>query len=54
MSILSDIDIKKYMKNQELGIEPFIEKNLTPNGYDLSIEEVYIKKTEEHIKWEGN
>jgi dCTP deaminase len=50
MSILSDIDIKKYMQNQELGIEPFIEKNLTPNGYDLSINEVYIKKTEEHIK----
>lgn len=33
-----------------LGIEPFIEKNLTPNGYDLSIDEVYIKKTDEHIK----
>lgn len=53
MSILSDIDIKKYMQNQELGIEPFIEKNLTPNGYDLSIEEIYIKKTDEHVK-EGN
>lgn len=33
-----------------LGIEPFIEKNLTPNGYDLSIDEVYIKKNDEHIK----
>lgn len=33
-----------------LGIEPFIEKNLTPNGYDLSIDEAYIKKTDEHIK----
>jgi dCTP deaminase len=50
MSILSDNDIKKSMGNNDLGIEPFIEKNLTPNGYDLSIEEIYIRKTNEHIK----
>ena len=50
MSILSDIDIKELMEKSELGIEPFIEKNLTPNGYDLSIDEVYIKKSDEHIK----
>lgn len=50
MSILSDIDIKELMKKSELGIDPFIEKNLTPNGYDLSIDEVFIKKTNEHIK----
>jgi len=50
LSILSDVDIKKYMENQNLGIEPFVEKNLTPNGYDLSIDEIYIKKSDEHIK----
>ena len=50
MSILSDLDIKKSMDNNDLGIEPFIEKNLTPNGYDLSIEEVFIKKTDKFIK----
>jgi dCTP deaminase len=50
MSILSDLDIKEYMSENELGIEPFIEKNLTPNGYDLSIDEVYIRKTDDHIK----
>ena len=50
MTILSDVDIEHAMKNQELGIEPFIPKNLTPNGYDLSIEEIYIRTTEEHIK----
>ena len=50
MPILSDIDIKNSIKEDELGIEPFIEKNLTPNGYDLSIDEVYIKKTDKHIK----
>jgi dCTP deaminase len=50
MTILSDIDIKNKMKNNELGIEPFIEKNLTPNGYDLSIDEIFIRKSDEHIK----
>jgi dCTP deaminase len=50
MSILSDLDIKKCIENNELGIEPFVEKNLTPNGYDLSIEEIFIRKTDEHIK----
>ena len=50
MSILSDTDIKNSIDNNELGIEPFFEKNLTPNGYDLSIDEVFIRKTDEHIK----
>ena len=50
MSILSDRDIKRSIDDRALGIEPFIEKNLTPNGYDLSIDEVYIRKTDKHIK----
>lgn len=50
MTILSDIDIKNKMKSNELGIEPFIEKNLTPNGYDLSIDEIFIRKSDEHVK----
>jgi dCTP deaminase len=50
MGILSDVDIKESMEKNDLGIEPFIEKNLTPNGYDLSIDEVYIRKTDEHIR----
>ena len=50
MGILSDNDIKNYIDNDELSIEPFLEKNLTPNGYDLSIDEIFIKKTNEHIK----
>ncbi len=50
MSILSDVDIKRCIQKKELGIEPFLEKNLTPNGYDLSIDEVFIRKTDEHIK----
>jgi len=50
MTVLSDKDIENAMKSGNLGIEPFIEKNLTPNGYDLSIDEVYIRKTDQHIK----
>jgi dCTP deaminase len=50
MGILSDIDIINSIDKNEIGIEPFIQKNLTPNGYDLSIEEIFIKKTGKHIK----
>lgn len=50
MTILSDKDIEVSLKNDELSIDPFDQKNLTPNGYDLSIDEIYIKKTDQHIK----
>jgi dCTP deaminase len=50
MTVLSDIDIKKSLETDDLSIEPFNPKNLTPNGYDLSIDEVYIRKTDEHVK----
>ncbi|HWR63027.1 MAG TPA: dCTP deaminase [Candidatus Thermoplasmatota archaeon] len=50
MAVLSDVDIEQALKSNELGIEPFIQKNLTPNGYDLSIDEVYLRTTDEHIK----
>ncbi len=42
MSVLSDADIVAARANGELAIEPFLEKNLTPNGYDVSIEEVAV------------
>lgn len=50
MTILSDNDIKNSIGKNDLSIEPFNEKNLTPNGYDLSIDEIYIKKSDQHIK----
>jgi len=50
MAVLSDTDITNYMNDKKLGLEPFNKKNLTPNGYDLSIEEVFIKKTGSHVK----
>jgi len=40
--ILSDRDIKKAILEGEISIEPFREENLTPNGYDLTIKEIFI------------
>ncbi len=42
MALLSDADIRQYLAKRELRIEPFDEKNLTPNGYDVTIEEVLV------------
>ncbi len=50
MAVLSDVDIEQALQNNELGIEPFVQKNLTPNGYDLSIDEIYLRTTDQHIK----
>ena len=50
MTVLSDKDIENAMQSGNLGIDPFIEKNLTPNGYDLSIDEIFIRKTDQHIR----
>jgi dCTP deaminase len=46
MSILSDGDLTAKLLNKEIKIEPFFEKNLTPNGYDLTIDEIVIPKLE--------
>ena len=50
MAVLSDRDIEAGLQDGSLGIEPFVPKNLTPNGYDLSIAEVFLKTTGAHIK----
>jgi len=50
MSILSDSDIKLLINEKSIDIEPFKEKNLTPNGYDLTISEVLIPKLKKHTK----
>ena len=50
MTVLSDSDIEQALQRNDLSIDPFVQKNLTPNGYDLSIEEVFIRKTNQLIK----
>jgi len=41
--ILSDRDIRERLERKELGIEPYVEKHLTPNGYDLTAKEVLVR-----------
>ena len=40
--ILADVDIQRALKQGDLAIEPFMTDNLTPNGYDLSVEEIMV------------
>ncbi len=49
MTVLSDTEIKDAIHAHTLNIDPFNKKNLTPNGYDLTIDEVYIQSTDKHI-----
>src|SRR5438552_1025677 len=46
MGLLSDADILQYVAKGEIGIEPFDAENLTPNGYDVSVDEVVVPATE--------
>jgi dCTP deaminase len=50
VSVLSDTDILGYIEKGKLAIENFNEKNLTPNGYDTTIEEILY---EDNIVREG-
>jgi dCTP deaminase len=47
--ILSDRDIVEAIVRKQISIEPFNRKNLTPNGYDLTVDEIMITKTGEKI-----
>jgi dCTP deaminase len=42
MGILSDAEIVDFMKKGRLTIENFNKDNITPNGYDLTIEEALV------------
>lgn len=45
MAVLSDADIIAFLKEGALKIEGYNERNLTPNGYDVTIDEVLIPST---------
>jgi dCTP deaminase len=49
MTVLADREIQQMISEGILGIVPFDQKNLTPNGYDLSIAEIFIKSTDTHV-----
>jgi len=42
VTILSDADIRQYLGKGEIRIAPYDEGHLTPNGYDVTIEEILI------------
>lgn len=47
--LLSDGEILALLKRGTLSIEPFIEKNLTPDGCDLTVGELYLPETGERF-----
>jgi dCTP deaminase len=49
MTILSDEDINEFIRKGKLTISDFQEENLTPNGYDLTIEEVFVSGVERTV-----
>ena len=40
----------RLFKNKKLSIDPFKESQLTPNGYDLAIAEIYFESGEQRLK----
>lgn len=50
MAILSDGDILRWREKGELEIEPFESRSLTPNGYDVSIEEIAIPSEDRRVR----
>jgi len=53
MGILSDRDILERRASGSLGIEPFDERCLTPNGYDLRVAEVMLPDVDGLVHREG-
>lgn len=50
MPVLSDADILARRAKGELTIEPFAERSLTPNGYDVTIEEVAVPSADLRVR----
>ena len=50
MAVLSDADILALLETGALKIEGFNEKNLTPNGYDVTIEEIWVPSTDARVR----
>jgi dCTP deaminase len=50
MAVLSDADISKRLQDGTLRIGAYNEGNLTPNGYDVTIDEVWVPSTDERSR----
>ena len=42
MTVLSDRDIRAALERGDMELQPFDERRLTPNGYDLGIAQVAV------------
>jgi dCTP deaminase len=49
VTILSDKDVVNAIENGQLKIRGFKEENLTPNGYDLTIDEIYVNRSKSKV-----
>ncbi len=50
MAVLSDADILSLLADGALRIDGFNERNLTPNGYDVTIEEIWVPSTDARVR----
>jgi len=50
MAVLSDSDILSLLSEGSLKIEGFNDRNLTPNGYDVTVEEVWVTTMDLHVR----
>jgi dCTP deaminase len=50
LAVLSDVDIKRKVREGALKIDGFDERNLTPNGYDVTIEEIWVPSTDRRYR----
>jgi dCTP deaminase len=46
MAVLSDSDIVSLIEKKLMSIEGFREENLTPNGYDVTVDEIWIPSSD--------
>ncbi len=53
MGVLSDTDITNRLADGTLGLDPYQEKGLTPNGYDLRIAEVMLPDVDDAVHRAG-
>lgn len=53
VAVLSDADILRRIADGSLGLAPFEERCLTPNGYDLRIAEVMLPDASQDVHREG-
>jgi dCTP deaminase len=50
LAVLSDTDILERLKDGSLKIGSFDERSLTPNGYDVTIEEIWVPSTDQRSR----